>query len=120
MTLHPENQTNATGQMIELMCDVYGTGTDDDLVYQWIKSNPLDQSGWRSLPQPVVVNGSNVLLITNASINDNGVYNCAVFSIDNNSTAVKSNSAIVTILGMYIHITYHSYNIANYHVAVLY
>ena len=102
--LHPENQTNATGQMIELMCDVFGTGTDDDLVYQWIKSDPLDQSGWRSLPQPAVVNGSNVLQITNASINDNGVNHCVVFSIDNNSTVVKSNSAIVTILGMYIHI----------------
>ena len=104
MTLHPENRTNATGQTIELMCDVFGIDTDidDDLVYQWIKSDPLGQLGWRSLLQPVVLNGSNVLPITNASVNDNGVYNCVVFSIDNNSTAVKSNLASITILGTYV------------------
>ena len=105
VTLHPENQTNATGHTIELACDVFGIDTDDDLVYQWIKSDPLDQSGWRSLMQPVVVNDSNVLPITNASVSDNGVYNCIVFSIDNNSTVVKSNSAIITILGMYVYYT---------------
>ena len=105
VTLHPENQANATGQMIELTCDIYGIDTDDDLVYQWIKSDPLDQSGWTSLPEPVVVNGSNVLLITNATVNDNGLYYCIVFSIDDNSTVVKSNSASVTILGTYLCVT---------------
>ena len=101
------HQTNATGQTIELMCDVFGTGTDDDLVYQLIKSDPLDQSGWTSLLEPVIVNGSNVLLITNASVNDNGVYNCIVFSINNNSTVVKSNSANVSILGTYVYSQLH-------------
>ena len=93
------------------MCDVFGTGTDDDLVYQLIKSDPLDQSGWTSLLEPVVVNGSNVLPITNATVNNNGVYNCIVFSINNNSTVVKSNTASVTILGTYVYsyiaITHH-------------
>ena len=112
ITLHPENQTNATGQTVELTCDVYGTDTNDDLVYQWIKSGRRNdqsgqrntQSGWRSLPEPVAVNGSNVLPITNATIDDSGMYNCVVFSTDNNSTEAKSNSASVTILGKYSYI----------------
>lgn len=95
VTLHPENQTYATGQTIKLTCDVYGAGADNDLVYQlWTRS------GWRSRLAPVVVNGSNTLAIRNARVNNSGVYNCRVFNAGNNNTVVKSNSAIVTILGM--------------------
>ena len=108
ITLHPENQMNATGQTIELTCDVYGTNIANDLVYQWRN----DQSGWISVPEPVAVNGSNVLSITNASVTDNGLYNCVIFSTDNNSTVAKSNSASVTILGTlcvcYISYSYYS------------
>ena len=109
ITLQPENQTSATGQTIKLTCDVYGTDIANDLVYQWIKSGRRSdqsgqrnaQSGWRSVSKPIIVNGSSVLQITDASIDDSGVYNCVVFSTDNNSTVAKSNSASVTILGMY-------------------
>ena len=108
ITLQPENQMNATGQTIELTCVVYGANIVNDLVYQWIKSGRRSdqlgqrntQSGWRSLSKPIIVNGSNVLSITDASIDDSGVYNCVVFSTDNNSTVATSNSASVTILGM--------------------
>ena len=95
--LYPENQTVATGQTIELSCDIYGTGTDNDLVYQWTNSR------WQSPLAAVVMNrqnSSNILRIQNANVNDSGVYNCIVFNAGSNSIVVKSNSANVTILGM--------------------
>jgi len=69
--LHPENETIATGQTVVLTCEAYDTGTDN-LTYQWIKmeKNTLAQ---------VLVHYSNHLIISNASINDSGVYNCVVF-----------------------------------------
>ena len=95
--LYPKNQTVATGQTIELTCDVYGTGTDNGLVYQWTNSK------WQSTPAAIEMNrqnNSNMLRIHNVSVNDSGVYNCIVFNAGSNSTVVKSNSANVTILGM--------------------
>lgn len=88
IVLEPESQTKATGQTIELTCNVNGTSTDI-LTYQWIIRWYLD---------PVVVNGSNVLTIPNATVNNSAVYYCAVFITGNINTRVQSNSAIVTIL----------------------
>ena len=95
--LYPKHQTVATGQTIELTCDVYGTGTDNDLVYQWTNSK------WQSPSAAIEMNrqnSSNTLRIHNANVNDSGVYNCIVFNAGSNSTVVKSNSANVTILGV--------------------
>ena len=86
----PENQTIATGQPIILVCIVNATSANN-LTYQWTKSSPLE---------PVVLNGSsNMLFIHDASVNDSGVYYCGVFDAQENSTAVKSNAANVTVLG---------------------
>ena len=70
--LYLENQTVATGQTIELSCDVYGTGTDNDLVYQWTNSR------WQKPLAAVVMNSNNVLTIHNADVNDSGVYTTAL------------------------------------------
>ena len=103
--LYPENQTVPTGQTIELTCDVYSTGTDNDLVYQWTNSR------WQSTPAAIEMIRHNVLRIHNADVNDSGVYNCIVFNAGSNSTIVKSNSANVTILGMLCIILDFTYNI---------
>ena len=89
ITLHPQSKTIATGQTIVLNCTVtvYGTGTDN-LTYWWSKNGG----------KPFVVNSSNLLMISNATVDDNGMYNCIAFSASSNST-IKSNSANVTVLG---------------------
>ena len=91
ITVDPLNQTIATGQMIKLTCDVYGPG-GDDLMYNWTRSR------WNGPSAVVVVNGSNMLTIHNANVNDSGEYNCIVFSTSDNIAAVTPNSANITIL----------------------
>ena len=92
ITVEPESQTKATGQTIELTCDVYGTSTDS-LMYQWII--PRQYLGFLYID---IVNGSKVLTIPNATVSDSGVYSCVVFTSSNSNTGVQSDSANVTII----------------------
>jgi len=84
--LKPDHQTEATGQKIELTCEVHGTSLDD-LTYQWI------------IPGQVKINDSYALTIPNATVNDSGIYFCIVHTIDSSNDGIKSNIANVSILG---------------------
>ena len=91
-TLHPQSKTIATGQTIVLTCTVHDTDTDN-LTYWWTKK------GGKSALVPLVVNSSNLLMISNATVGDSGMYNCIVLISASSNTTIKSNPANVTVLG---------------------